>query len=216
MKELALFLTSTKLGPLNRQVKKLSREITGNRKTLLQKAKAIYNWTTSNMYRDPKTRGCGTGNVCALLNTRGGKCTDISSVFVTLARASGIPAREIFGIRLGKQAEEDITTWYHCWAEFFLPGLGWVPVDPADVRKLMLVKNIRFGSPDYKKYYKYYWGGIDQHRVKLSMGRDLFLNPQKKGFPVNYLMYPFAQVGGVTIDWLNPADFQYKINFKKE
>ena len=110
---------------------------------MLEKARAIYDWTCENTYRDPDTRGCGKGDVCALLKKPGGKCTDISSVFVALARAAGVPAREIFGIRLGKKAEEDITGWQHCWAEFYLPGYGWVPADPADVRKAMLVEKLK-------------------------------------------------------------------------
>ena len=64
----------------------------------------IYDWTCENTYRDPKTRGCGAGDVCALLKNPGGKCADIHSVFVALARAAGVPAREVFGIRWGKNS----------------------------------------------------------------------------------------------------------------
>ena len=55
------------------------------------------------MERDNSVLGCGDGDVEKILTTGvlKGKCTDINSVFVALARAAGIPAREIFGIRLG-------------------------------------------------------------------------------------------------------------------
>ena len=141
------YLKPTSIGPTDGEVKKLADSITKGKKTVLEKAKAIYDWTCENMYRDPATRGCGKGDVCELLKTRGGKCTDISSVYVALARAAGVPARELFGVRLGKKAEEDVTTWQHCWAEFFLPGYGWVPVDPADVRKAMLVEKLELKDP---------------------------------------------------------------------
>ena len=74
------------------------------------------------MYRDPDTNGCGLGNACVLLSKPGGKCTDFHSVFVALCRAAGVAARKVFGIRQGKKAEQDITKWQHCWAEFYLPG----------------------------------------------------------------------------------------------
>ncbi len=124
------YLSGTRLGPIDGDVKKLAVRITEGKKTVAAKVRAIYDWTCANMYRDPDTPGCGIGDVYALLEKLGGKCTDISSVFVALCRASGVPAREIFGLRLGKKAEEDITGYQHCWAEFYLPGYGWAPVDP--------------------------------------------------------------------------------------
>ncbi|NOX25918.1 MAG: transglutaminase domain-containing protein, partial [Deltaproteobacteria bacterium] len=138
----AMWLAPSSLGPIDGPVKTLAVSIVRGKTTVLAKAKAIYDWTCDNMYREPKTIGCGLGDVLALLKTPGGKCTDIHSVFVALCQASGVPAREIFGIRLGKKPVQDISKWQHCWAEFFLPGYGWVPVDPADVRKLMLKRKL--------------------------------------------------------------------------
>jgi transglutaminase-like putative cysteine protease len=207
------YLAPTSLGPVDGAVKELSLQITKGQETVLGKAQAIYEWTCKNMYRDPNTRGCGKGDVCSLLDNPGGKCTDISSVFVALARASGVPAREIFGIRLGKRPEEDITGYQHCWAEFYLPGYGWVPVDPADVRKAMLVEKLELENPRTSEYKAYFWGGIDPYRIKLSVGRDVILNPPQAGEPLNAFGYPFAQVGGRTVDWLDAAGFKYKITF---
>jgi transglutaminase-like putative cysteine protease len=211
----ALYLAPNRLGPVDGDVKKLADDITEGKNTLLEKAKAVYDWTCENTYRNPKTRGCGEGNVCLLLNDPGGKCADINSIFVALAKAAGIPSREMFGIRQGKKSGQDITTWYHCWAEFYLPGNGWIPVDPADVRKMMLKKNLTLSSPETAEYRDYFWGGIDAYRVKLSTGRDMTLNPAQAGQPVNYLMYPFAQVGEKTLDWLDPETFQYKITYRQ-
>ncbi len=210
------YLSGTRLGPIDGEVKKLALQITRGKKTVLAKAKAIYDWTCSNMYRDPNTRGCGTGDVCALLQKPGGKCTDISSVTIALCRAAGVPAREIFGLRLGKKPEEDITGYQHCWAEFYMPGYGWVPVDPADVRKAMLVENLKLEDPKTKEVKDYFWGGIDAYRIKIAVGRDVTLNPPQSGEPLNTFGYPFAQVGDRTIDWLEPASFKYKFTFKEK
>ena len=206
-----LYLAATSLGPTDGGVKVLADKITGSESTILGKARAIYDWTVDNTFRDPKTRGCGVGDVNKLLKRPGGKCADISSVYVALARAAGVPSREVFGIRSGRDDRQDVTGWQHCWAEFYLPGYGWVPVDPADVRKAMLRQKLKIDDPRVAELREYFFGSVDPYRVRLAEGRDLQLNPPHDGPPLNYLMYPFAQVGGETIDWLDPKSFSYKI-----
>ena len=140
----ARWLTPTRLAPLDGPVKALANQITAGKTTVLAKARAIYDWTCENTYRNPDTRGCGAGDMCKLLEDPGGKCGDLSSIYVTLCRAAGVPARHVLGLR---QGGEDITTWQHCWAEFYLPGYGWVAADPADVRKGMLRRGLGRTDP---------------------------------------------------------------------
>ena len=210
----AAYLSATSLGPIDGQVKQLSDQITAGKTGILAKARAIYDWTVDNTYRDPETRGCGIGDVTALLRRPGGKCADISSIYIALARAAGVPTREILGIRSGKTAQQDVSGWQHCWAEFFLPGYGWVPVDPADVRKAMLKQKLTLDDPQVAELREAYWGRVDQFRIRLSEGRDLQLNPPQQGPAINYLMYPFAQIGGETLDWLDPQKFKYSITWQ--
>lgn len=212
----AEYLQPTSLGPIDGEVKKLADSITANKRTVLDKARAIYDWTVDKMYRDPETIGCGKGDICLLLKKPGGKCTDISSVYVALCRAAGVPAREIFSVRLGKKAEEDTTTWQHCWAEFFLPGYGWVTVDPADVRKAMLTENLDLANPRTKEYREFFWGGIDPYRVVIAQGRDVKLNPPQAGPALNTFGYPYAEIGGKVLDFYNPKEFVYSYTFKEK
>ncbi|PLX80504.1 MAG: transglutaminase [Desulfuromonas sp.] len=212
--EFSHFLAATSLGPVDGGIKELADKITEGETTVLAKAKAIYDWTVENTFRDPETRGCGVGDVNKLLKRPGGKCADISSVYVALARAAGVPSREIFGIRSGRGDEQNVTTWQHCWAEFYLPGYGWVPVDPADVRKAMLKQSIELDNPRTIEIWEYFWGRVDPYRVRLGEGRDIVLNPAHIGPPLNYLMYPFAQVGSETLDWLDPKTFSYQITWR--
>jgi transglutaminase-like putative cysteine protease len=212
---LAPYLAATRLGPVDGPVKALADEITAGKSGILAKARAVYDWTVDNSFRDPETRGCGLGDVPQLLKRPGGKCADISSLYVAIARSAGVPAREILGLRLGKKDGTDLSTWQHCWAEFYLPGTGWVPVDPADVRKAMLTQNLELRDPQVAQLREYFFGTVDPYRIRLSSGRDLTLNPPQQGPAINYLMYPFAQVGGQTIDWLDPASFKYKISFNQ-
>lgn len=210
------YLKPTSLGPTDGAVKKLSDSITKGKTTVLEKAKAIYDWTCENTYRDPKTVGCGLGDVGKLLKKPGGKCTDISSVFIALSRAAGVPAREVFGLRLGKKSQQNVTTWQHCWAEFFLPGYGWVSVDPADVRKKMLVEKLDLKDAKTKAYRDYFWGGIDAYRFVIAHGRDVVLNPPQEGPPLNTFGYPYAEVGSLPIDFYDPARFVYRITYHEK
>ncbi|MBI5655476.1 MAG: transglutaminase domain-containing protein [Geobacter sp.] len=207
------YLSATKSAPIDGEVWIQALKITAGKRTVREKAKAIYDWTCENTYRDPNTKGCGAGDACAMLKNPGGKCADIHTLFVALARAAGVPAREVFGIRMGKKEREVITTLQHCWAEFYLPGYGWVPVDAADVRKAMLTENLKLEDAKTAEYRDYFWGSIDPYRVKLSVGRDLTLNPPQPGGPLNYFMYPFARTGDKILDWLDPASFKYSITY---
>ena len=215
-RDYALYLAPTTLGPITGEVKTLADEITAGKTGILAKARAIYDWTVENTYRDPETRGCGLGDVTALLKRPGGKCADISSIYIALARAAGVPCREVLGLRTGRNAEQDVTTWQHCWVEFYLPGYGWVPVDPADVRKAMLKQQLTLEDPQVAELRETFWGRVDPYRIRLSEGRDLQLNPAQQGPAVNYLMYPFAQVGGETLDWLDPKTFTYTITWQQK
>ena len=212
----AEYLTASSLGPIDGEVGALAKSITRGKKTNLEKARSIYDWTVENMYRDPAVKGCGKGDVCELLKKPGGKCTDISSVFIALCRAAGVPAREVFSVRLGKKAEEDITTYQHCWAEFFVPGFGWVPADPADVRKAMLVEKLELDNPKTAEYRRYFFGGIDQYRVVIARGRDLNLEPPQSGKPLNTFGYPYAEVGGQPLDSYDPKGFSYRYTYREK
>jgi len=159
-------------------------------------------------------KGCGLGEVDVLLGKPGGKCADIHSVFVTLARAEGIPAREVFGIRMPKGKEGEITKSQHCWAEFYLPGYGWVVVDPADVRKAILEKKITL--EEAKPLREYYFGSVDENRISFGAGRDLRLNPPQRGEPLNYFMYPYAEADGKPLNEdLYGFNIGYTIGFKE-
>lgn len=213
--EFKKYLKATSLGPTTGKVKEFAEKITKGKKTNLEKSRAIYDWIVNNMYRDPNIKGCGFGEVEKLLVSLGGKCGDIHSVFVALARSVGVPAREIFGIRMAKGKEGDITKAQHCWAEFYMPGYGWVPVDPSDVRKAMLEKNIK-DIKEVKDLVEYFFGSIEESRIAFQTGRDVTLNPPQKDGKLNYFMYPYAEADGKMLNEdLFGFNLGYKISFKE-
>jgi len=198
----------------NPTVKAIAATATRGKKGTLAKARAVYDWVVENTKRDPNVPGCGLGKVEVTIAQRTGKCADISSVYVALARAAGVPAREVFGLRLGQPGQTDISDGHHCWAEFYLPGTGWVPVDPADVRAVMLAKNLDLAAA--KSYREYYFGGVDQSRIKLQKGGRGLDFPEGNAEKINYFMYPYAEVDGRALDYCQPATFRYKITFKED
>jgi transglutaminase-like putative cysteine protease len=193
-----------------------AKEATASAKTLLEKARGVYDWTIVHTFRNPDVKGCGLGRAIETLTKAkgGGKCADISSVFVTILRAAGVPGRDVFGLRIpGKDGE--ITGDFHCWSEFYLPGTGWVQADPADVRKAMLVENLELLDPATKKSAEFFWNGDDLFRIALNRGdRGLIFNPPQTGEPLEYFMYPFGEVDGRRLDYFDPKAFGYKVTFQ--
>jgi transglutaminase-like putative cysteine protease len=173
----------------------------------------VYDWVVDNTRRDPNVPGCGVGNLEATLASLSGKCADISTVFVALARASGVPAREVFGLRLGKPGQKDISDGHHCWAEFYLPGTGWIPVDPADVRKAILDQKLTLAAA--KPYRDYYFGAVDQYRITLQRGGRGLLFAEGNKERVNYFMYPYAEVDGKPLDYCRHDTFSYTVSFRE-
>jgi len=212
--EIREYLKSTRFIPTDGKVKEIASSITNDKQSIREKARAVYQWVVENTVRDPNVRGCGTGEIDVVLARHGGKCADISTVFVSVARAAGVPAREVFGLRLGKKDDQDMTSGYHCWSEFYVPGYGWVPADPADVRKLMLVKKLDLKAA--QEIIDYYFGAVEQYRIALARGgRGYYLNPRQNDGPLNYFMYPYAEVDGKSLEWLAAqTDLKYKIRFK--
>lgn len=212
--EFKKYLKGTSLGPVAGKVKETAERITRGKRTVLEKSRAIYDWIVNNMSRDPNVKGCGLGEVERLLESLGGKCADLHSVYVALARSVGVPSREVFGIRIPPGKEGDMTKSQHCWAEFYLPGYGWVPVDPADVRKYMLENKVS-DPKDIKEVVEYFFGAVNESRIAYGTGRDVTLNPPQKDGKLNYFMYPYAEADGKAIDDLFGFNLGYTIKFKE-
>lgn len=207
------YLLPTMLGPTDGIVKENADEITQGLTTILSKATAIYDYLVEHGERDPNLNFCGDGDVCELLQLLKGKCVDFSSVFVALSRSSGIPAREFLGTRISKDG--DITGAYHCRAEFYLPEYGWVPVDPSDVAKLMLNEDLEIDDPKVVEARDYYFGAQTETYVDLSTGRDIILNPEQNAGPLNYFMYPYAEVNDEPLDYISQEHLKYIVTFEE-
>ncbi len=206
------YLGATSLGPVDGVVADLAAEIVQGATTTVDKARAIYDYIVVNSVRDPEVAGCGKGDVLSLLQNLSGKCVDLSAVFVALARAAGVPAREIFGTRISKTG--DITGNYHCRAEFYVPYYGWVPVDPSDVRKLMLNEGLTLDDPAVQSGLEYYFGSQTETYLDFYTGRDIVLSPPQNAPPLNYFMYPQAEIDGSPLELLEIYENSLSVTFE--
>ncbi len=226
--ELEHYLRPTRLVPTGGIVKATADGITAGARTDLEKARAIYDWMVVNTTRNPETRGCGTGDIRFMLESRdlGGKCADLNALYVGLARAAGLPARDVYGIRVAESklgykslgtASERITRAQHCRAEVHLEGHGWVPVDPADVRKVILEEppgNRPLNDERVERARARLFGSWEMNWMAYNYAHDVEL-PGSKGDRLGFLMYPEAETADGRLDCLDPDNFRYEITSRE-
>jgi transglutaminase-like putative cysteine protease len=222
--ERAFFTAPTEFIPTDGIVRETAAAVVKGARSDVQKARAIYEWVVDNTFRDPKVRGCGWGDIKSMLETRnfGGKCGDLNAMFVGLARSVGVPARDVYGVRVAPSAHgyrslgvnsDNVSKAQHCRAEFFAQGYGWVPVDPADVRKVVLEEppgQLGIRDPKVVAARRRLFGSWEMNWLAYNMGHDIQL-PNSSGPKLPYLMYPNGETGGTRLDPLEPEGFKYTI-----
>jgi transglutaminase-like putative cysteine protease len=173
-------LRADRLVTLSPRVRKLADEVTAGKSGTVAQARAIYDHLLATMTYDKVEPGWGKGDTERACDVRKGNCTDFHSLFLSLARAKGIPSRFVIGFPL--TAPDGVVKGYHCWAEFW-DGRGWVPVDASDASK----------NP---KVADYLFGNLDAQRMQFTVGRDIVLDPATSE-PLNYFIHPRGEAGGV-------------------
>ena len=226
--ELQYYLRATRYLPTDGIVKETAHDITKQAASDLEKARAIYEWIVENTHREPKTRGCGIGDIRFMLESKdlGGKCADLNALFVGLARAAGIPARDVYGIRTAKSelgykslgaSSENVTKSQHCRAEVHLADYGWVPADPADVRKVMLEEPPGGRGLDdemVRNARRRLFGAWEMNWMAYNFAHDVAL-PASDGRTLPFFMYPQAETAGGRVDSLDADAFRYEIASKE-
>ena len=183
--DLSRWLKPDRLVPIDGQIRTWAREVVeaAHAQTDLEMARAIYNHVVATVKYDKTGKGWGRGDIYYACDARRGNCTDFHAIFIGYARAVGIPARFAIGFPLPADRGAGKIGGYHCWAEFYAKGIGWVPVDASEAAK----------NPAKREYF---FGAHDENRVEFSKGRDVVLAPRQQGDPLNYFVYPYVEVDG--------------------
>jgi transglutaminase-like putative cysteine protease len=181
--QLARFLQPDRLVPTTGLPAQLAIEQTKGASTQLEKAHAIYDYVFHNMRYDKTGTGWGHGDTLWACDSKRGNCTDFHSLFISMARSQHIPARFEIGFQLPPDKQSAEVSSYHCWSDFYVNSIGWIPVDISEAWK-------------HQELHDYYFGAHDANRLQFTIGRDLRLEPPQAGSPLNYFVYPYVEIGG--------------------
>jgi transglutaminase-like putative cysteine protease len=227
--DLRHWLAPTELITTDGIVRKVATQIVLGARSDREKVQRIYDWVIVSTYREPKVRGCGTGDIKAMLETGNlsGKCADINALFVGLCRAAGVPARDIYGVRLVPSAfnyrelganPASLKGAQHCRAEVYLKEQGWVAMDPADVTKVMRQETPEWikdaGNPVVAPVRKALFGNWEGNWMGYNSASDVKLPGARQG-KLGFFMYPQAETASGARDPYDPDSFAYQITARE-
>lgn len=227
--ERTLYTSASDHLPIDGIVLSTARQIIEGKFTDLDKARAIYEWIVTHTMRDPKVNGCGLGDIKWMLETGNlkGKCADLNTLYVGLARAVGLPSRDVYGVRAGESRYGyrslgkggDLSKAQHCRAEVYLPGHGWIAIDPSDVRKVMIdedpEQHLALGDVKVQAVHDKLFGAWESNWVPYNVAHDVTL-PGSSGEAVSFLMYPQGEsADGSRFDSLDPEHFKYSLEARE-
>jgi len=125
-KEIDESLAESDSYPINHpRVQALAKEAIGDAQTPREKVDRLVHFVAKHITPDYQTR---PKSWLQILNVKKGACTEFALLFTTLARAAGIPTREIGG--LVYMGDDQRTFGPHAWNEVVLDGV-WVPIDTS-------------------------------------------------------------------------------------
>ena len=146
-------------------------------------AKVLYDVVNNHMKYSKEGKGWGQGDSVWACDSKFGNCSDFHSLFISMARGNKIPSKFEMGFPIPTKRGAGTIGGYHCWAWFLPNHKGWVPVDISEANR----------NPELKEYY---FGNLTEDRVQFTTGRDINLEPRQKGPPLNFFIYPYAEVNG--------------------
>lgn len=197
-KNTAFYLKENSKVYITDEIKKDAKKVVKGIKSKEAKAKAIYDYIVKNISYDKTGTGWGHGDIVWVCDEKRGNCTDFHSLFIAMCRSQKIPARFTIGFPFPEKTDgkETVIKGYHCWAEFYIEGKGWIAVDASEA----------FKHPGKKEYL---FSNLDNNRIAYTLGRDIELLPRKDIPKLNYFIYPHCRVNG------KEAEVEKKFIYKK-
>jgi transglutaminase-like putative cysteine protease len=186
----SVYMQPSSLVPIDGEAAALADQLGTRDVTLAAATKThrIYDDVLNGMTYDKSGEGWGRGDFHHAVTVCKGNCTDFHARFIGTSRASGVPSRFTMGIPM-KPTPTGTYNSYHCWAHWYDNG-HWNPVDISEADKVHESNPALAAS---------FYGTLDPHRISMSFGRDLFLEPRQSGAPLNYFVFPYAEANGQAI-----------------
>jgi transglutaminase-like putative cysteine protease len=210
--ELAAADAKKYLRPTNRvrvtpEVEAFATEVIGDATEPTAVARKLFDGIREYLVYDKKIPGCGTGDTAWLMRHKRGKCDDYHALFMAIMMSRGIPVRWEQGFPLPLPSSDQMAsgsmagdcTGAHCWASFYDPARGWVPVDVSEADK---------GGPGTN----FYFGEISPNRFKVSEGRAVVLDPPQGGDPMPNFAYAYAEADEIPL--IYAANYENLIDFE--
>jgi hypothetical protein len=180
---LDVYLRPNRLIPIGGKVSQIAASLNLPKHDPLRVGRRLYDYLIDTMDYDWKAKGAGRGDVLWACDSKRGDCTDYHSTFIALCRSQGIPADHEFGFPIRTREKSGSLAHDHCWARFWVDGVGWIPVDISEADKHPELREYNFGAQSPKL-------------LKLTHGRDITLVPPQAGERLNIFVYPYVEVDG--------------------
>lgn len=148
-----------------KEIKELSKKIIGSETNPYLKAKKIFTWIDKNIPWASAREYSTMSNIpMYVLENKHGDCGMQTLLFITLARYNGIPTKWQSGWHFHPGHIN-----LHDWGEFYLEGIGWIPIDQS------------FGTiiSDNENIHNFYLGNIDRYRLIVNDDYSKPLFPSK-------------------------------------
>ena len=181
--QIKMYLTPNSLVPIDGRVAQEAKRVAGHMKGQFAQSKVLFEHIVKTVSYDKRGSGWGRGDALYACDVRKGNCTDFHSLFIGELRSLGIPARFTIGFGIPEDKNEGEIS-YHCWAQFYIDGKGWLPVDASQASNAPEKLGDCFAV-------------VDENRVAFTVGRDIKL-PGSSCEPVNYSIYPCIEIDGQT------------------
>jgi len=177
----ALHTQNSELIPAdNQRIRTIVSTAVGREQNPFLKARALYNWIIRNIEFNNDTQSAA--DIVTALEERRADTCNAALLFTAMTRAAGIPCIPIAGVLIDRQGQ----TTRHYWAEFWIEGFGWVPVDPAMGAGAVKIEGTSMQEDTIQDHFNYYFGNIDNMRIAFSRGELTLSQIENRGRLVSH------------------------------
>ncbi|MDR2730166.1 MAG: IPT/TIG domain-containing protein [Treponema sp.] len=175
-----LHTQSTNLIPSdNQQIRAAINSILGREQNPYLKAKIIYDWIIKNINISDSA---SYNDLIDALVQRQGDPYSAALLYTAMTRAAGVPCIPVAGVLINQNGQ----TFRHYWAEFWIDGFGWIPVDPAmgaGAVQLTDGANPRIDGETVtgQDLANFYFGNLDNQRIAFSRGELVLSQIESRG-----------------------------------